>query len=115
MLLEVILSVLIIASGLSFIIRSYSTSLKATNIAKSLQRACLFLEEKLFELDMKGNIEEGQTSGVFEGGENYSWYLTAEPLDEKEEINKVGLSVVYGSGRQSRRVSVSTYLRNKKG
>ena len=113
MLLEVILSVLVIASGLLFIMRSYSASLKATAVASSLQKACLYLEDKLSELDFKGKIEEGVQDGSFEDDGNYSWHLDAQPLDDKKEVNTVFLTARYKSGSQYRNIGISTYLFNK--
>ena len=117
MLLEVILSILIIASGVVLVIQSYSTSLKSIDIASALTRACFLLEDKLFELDVAGfkdGIKEGESNEAVEGEAHYTFFLGALPLDEKEaiKINKVDLSVLYKRGSQSRTVGISTFLKN---
>lgn len=111
MLLEVVLSMAIIASSLVFIIRSYVVSLRATETSRRMQKACLMLEEKLFELDAKGSIEEGASTGEFEGGV-YSWQLIAAPIDDKKKINAATLEVSRTTGAANR-IKISTYIKNK--
>lgn len=94
MLLEVILSVLIIASGVMFIMRSYVTSIRASEISTGLTKACLFLEDKLFDIDMKGfgeGVEETEDSGAEEG---YAWNLIGH-VDDKEKITDVRLQLAW--------------------
>lgn len=114
MLLEVVLSVLVIGTGLLLVIRSYSTSLGATRMAQGLREASLFLEEKLFELDVQGEIEQSESSGTIEGYEGYHWYVTAEPFTDEEEMQKVCVSAVYNdTNKRTRSVKIYTLLKNK--
>ena len=115
MLLEVIMSVVIIASGVVFVIRSYSVSLRATETAKRLTKAVFFLEDELCELELKGAQVPGERAGAVEGDSNYAWRLTVDHLNETETIklNRVELSAAYTYGGASRSVVVSTYMKDK--
>lgn len=116
MLLEVILSVLLIGCVLAFVIHSYTTSLKASQMARMLGKACLFVEAKIAELDMAGfrdGVKEEETEGSIEGQPDYKWHLSILPLDEEEKISKVNLSVRYKLGSQYRKVGIVTFLKKK--
>ncbi|NQU73138.1 MAG: hypothetical protein HQ547_00305 [Candidatus Omnitrophica bacterium] len=120
MLLEVIMSVLIIASGIIFVVRAYSTSLKATETARVLTKACFLLEEKLLELDIEGfkeGVEEGESSTTIEEEQHYRCNLAVWPLDDEEglKMNKVNLSVEYRKGNQGREATISTFRKSKEG
>lgn len=120
LLLEVILSVLVIGTGVMLIMRSYSTSLRASDTARVMTGACLILEEKLFELDVKGfkdGVQEGEENGACEGQENYSWAVDIYAPDEKDapRISKVDLGVNYKKGGQAKKVAVTTLLKYKEG
>lgn len=110
MMLEVILSVIIIASALVFILRSYMASLRAVEVSGRIQKACLALEEKLFELDTKGELAEGEESGEFEET-GYGWALSAQPIDDKKKINSVAVEALY-SLKPPRKIKIYTYFRN---
>ncbi|MCX5716139.1 MAG: hypothetical protein NTV07_04665 [Candidatus Omnitrophica bacterium] len=111
MLLEVILSVVVIATSFVFIMRSYVVSLKATDTARNIQKACLALEDELFELDMKGELEEGESAGDSQDGA-YSWRVYAQPIDDKKEINLVEAETGRRTGTGGK-IKVATYIRNK--
>lgn len=119
MLLEVLLSLLIISSGIVFIIQSYSTSLRAAQVTSALTKACFILEDKLFVQDIKGfrdGIKEGDESDAVEG-EKYYWFdFSAHPLDETQakKINRVDLSVSYSKGSLKRKVGITTLLKYSK-
>jgi len=118
MLLEVIMSVLIIASGIVFVVRAYSTSLRASETARVLTKACFLLEEKLLELDIVGfkeGIEETQSSSPIEGDQHYKYNLTVWSSGGEEEvkINKVNMNVEYKRGNQTREATISTFRKPK--
>ena len=119
MLLEVIISVLIIASGLMLVVRSYSASLKASRLAAAVSKAGELLEDEIFGADMKGfkdGIEEQNKEGSIDGEPGYNWYLNAAALDTKEKaLNTVNMGVTYKFGNQLRVISISTYFKYKEG
>ena len=114
MLLEVILSVLIIGSVLMLVVRSYSVSLKACQVASGLSKACGLLEDKIFDLDIKGfseGIKEENDSGVFEGEPGYGYNISVNPMGDTKKINKVDLQATW----KRHTISVWTYLKFKEG
>jgi len=117
LLLEVVLSVSAIAVGLVFVIRSYSSSLRVTDIAQKLSQATLHLEEKLFEqVDvMEQGIEEGDTSEKID--DDYKWFISAHPMDQdkNKKLHRVKLGVEYRVGSQIRDVSIATLHPAKEG
>lgn len=116
LMLEVIVSVLIIASGLTIVIKSYSTSLRAAEIAQALTKATLLLEDQLFLLESQDGVKEGQDSGEVKDEPGYSWSWTAVPLDaKKKDVNVVNLTVNYKKGSISRKIGITTFMKYKEG
>ena len=114
LLLEVILSVLIIGFVLMLVVRSYSVSLKACQVAGGLSRACGLLEDKIFDLDIKGfsgGIKEENDSGIFEGDPGYAYNISVNPIGDTKKINKVDLQATW----KRHTISVWTYLKFKEG
>lgn len=114
LLLEVILSVLIIGSVLMLVVRSYSASLKACQVAGGLSKACGLLEDKIFDLDVRGftgGIGEASDSGAFEGEPGYKYNISVNPMGDKKKLNKVGLQVVW----KRHTINVWTFLKFKEG
>jgi hypothetical protein len=112
LLLEVVLSILMVASGLLFIMRSYSTSLKVSGVARGLTNACFLLEEKLFDMDAKGfkeGVQEGESEGRFEPGP-YIWYLQIYTMGDKKEMDKVELRIAW----KKQKISISTFRGTKR-
>lgn len=113
-LLEVILSVLIIGSVLTLVVRSYGASMKACQVATGLSKACALLEEKIFNFDINGfseGIKEADDSGAFEGEPGYQYTISVNPVGDTEKINKVDLQVVW----KRHTISLQTYLKFKEG
>ncbi len=120
LMLEVMLSVLIIGSGVVFVIQSYSTSLRGTDISLALIKGCFFLEDKLFELDYKGfrgGISDASASDIVEGEPYYRWVVQSSPLEDKTniKISRVDLNVYYKKGSQEKVLSIETFLKLKEG
>jgi len=120
LLLEVIMSVLIIASGVMFVIKSYSTSLKGANISQAMTRACFLAEDKLFELEYKGfrdGIPEGESNDSIEGEPYYRCGVNSWTVEDKDDpkISRVALTVYYTKGTQSRSLVVQTFLKHSEG
>jgi hypothetical protein len=114
LLLEVILSVLIIGSVLMLVVRSYSASLKACQVAGGLSKACGLLEDKLFDLDIRGfadGIGETSDSGTFEGEPGYLYSVSVNPMGDEKKLNKVNLQAAW----KRHTINVWTYLKFKEG
>ena len=126
LLLEVIVSIVIITSGLLFVMRVYSTARYAIQRSLVLFESGLLLESGMFEFEEKGEIESDLKDGKqFLRGSGYSWLLKTEELPkdpvlgQKLDLNIVTLEVSRHRDREERKSYVSkyfltTYLNDKK-
>ena len=113
MLLEVILSVFIVAVGIVFVRGSFITSIKAFKASKSYLDALYLLEGKMWEYEESGEIEEGGDSGKFEDYKGADWKVEAKELEEESLLNEVTLEVTLKEDDRRRRFKIATYLFNK--
>ena len=125
LLLEVIVSIVIITSGLLFVMRVYSTARYAVQRSSVLFESGLLLESKMFEFEEKGKIERDfKDEKQFPKDSPYSWSIKTEeaPLDpvlgRKPDLNIVTLEVSRHRDREEKkpyisRYSLATYLGNK--
>ncbi len=115
MLLEALLAVLILAVGLTIVVRSLGNSLGTLRLSGDYTRAMLLLEEKMWELEANSSINPGSSSGTFsEEDGKFRWQITASPT------NRLGLcetkvTVTWNQKGRPRDVSVVTYLRAESG
>ncbi len=112
MLLEVILSVFIVTVGVVFVIGSFITCVKGFRASRSYLEALYLLEERMWEYEESGVIEEGKDSGTFEGHKNAEWELEAEGMEDST-LNEVTLEVILKDNDKERAFKVSTYLTNE--
>ncbi len=112
LLLEVLVSITIIAVGLVYVIRSFSSSTRAIETAAHFLKSVSLIEEKLWEIEAEGSIEEGRDEGRFEEDEEYGWVLEAEGLEDIP-INRLELKVEWEGPGRRQRVSIETYLWNE--
>jgi len=112
MLLEVILSVFIVTVGVVFVIGSFITSIKALRSTRSYLEALHLLEERMWEFEETGAIEEGNDSGRFEDHEYAEWEVEAEELEDLP-LNEMTLEVILKKEGRERTFKISTYLYNE--
>ncbi len=124
--LEVIVSIVIITSGLLFVMRVYSTARYAIQRSLVLFESGLLLESGMFEFEEKGKIERDLKDGKqFPQDSPYSWSIKTEGapkdpvLGQKLDLNIVTFEVSRHKDRQERKSYVSkyfltTYLNDKK-
>lgn len=119
LLLEVMVSIVVITGGLLFVMRVYSTAHEALNRSRSLFRNSLLLEEKIFDFEEKGIIEEGSQSGRFDYAKDYSWEVSANALSlddiDLNDLNAVKLGVFNNKVSPPGKYYLYTYLFKKKG
>lgn len=113
MLLEVLLSVFIVSVGVVFIIGSFITSIKAFKASKSYLDALNLIEEKMWQYQESGEIDEGSDSGEFEDYKGAEWNIEAKELEDDSPLNEVTLEVALKEGERERSIKISTYLFNK--
>ncbi len=68
MLIETLLAVVILAVGLTLVVRSFGSSVSALGTSVNYTKAMGLLEEKLWELEVKGSIAPGVLTGEFAEG-----------------------------------------------
>ena len=124
--LEVIVSLVIIASGLLFVMRVYSTARYAIQRSLVLFESGLLLESGMFEFEEKAKIESDLKDGKqFPKDSPYSWSIKTEEapkdsvLGQKLDLDIVTFEVSRHKDRQERKSYTSkyfltTYLNDKK-
>lgn len=126
LLLEIIVSIAIIAGSLVFVVRVYSTVKYAIQRSSVLFRSSLLLESKMFEFEEKSRIESDFKDGKeFPDDRDYSWAVSTAPLPNDPvlrrslDLNLVTLDVLRNRDREDRKSYVTkyfltTYLNNKR-
>ena len=118
LLFEVIISIVIITSGLLLVMRGYSSSKQSLQKSTALLKTTILLENGMWQSEEAGEIVEGVSMGEF-NDRRFSWELEAAPVDMGEEyngeteINVVTLEVVDKKNASFTGYSVKTYLKNK--
>lgn len=108
-LLEVILSLAILSIGITLILSSFSTYLKAVRTVKNYNLALSLLEEKAeaIELNPKDFLKEKR--GIFEEEPDFSWSVT--PLkDRGTSLVKIILAVSWKEEGEEKEIDLITYI-----
>lgn len=109
LLLEVMVSVAILSTGLVLILNSFIRSIRAIDLSEDYFRAGLLFEEKIYEV-YNSEIEEGSSNGVFPNFDNrFSWYLDIVKLQE-DSLRELNLEISWNQGNKQQSMSVATYL-----
>ncbi|MDD5680591.1 MAG: hypothetical protein PHI59_05075 [Candidatus Omnitrophica bacterium] len=109
MLLEVILSVFVVTVGVVFVISSFITSIKAFKASKVYLTALYLVEQKLWEYEEKGKIEEGRTSGKFDDYKDAEWDIEAKEVDDLP-LYETAAAINIKDEDVKRRFKVTTYF-----
>lgn len=109
LLIEVLVSVVVITVGLIYIVHSFSVSTRAIGTSRDYIKALTLLEEKLWELEAAGEVEEGEDEDYFGDERVFAWELEAETEDEPP-VNKTRLTVLWPERKRKQKISVTTYL-----
>ena len=117
LLLEVMASIIIITGGLLFVMRVYSTARTALERSHTLFKNSLLLEEKVFDLEERGVVEEGKDTGHFSGKNDYSWQVNASQLSpdnpDLSDLEILELDVFNDAISPSDKYFLFTYLNKK--
>lgn len=131
-LIEVLLTVSILAIGLTGVLRSYAAAVNVLGVSQENVDAVSLLKQKMAEIEQTALEEEGIQSGMSAKGEfqeafsEFQWEWETQPAS-MEGLNEVALTVYrkdhpafgearpapYGTGRP-RRFSLVTYVEDKK-
>ncbi|MBL7071964.1 MAG: type II secretion system protein [Candidatus Omnitrophica bacterium] len=111
MLLEVLLSVFIVTVGVVFVIGSFMTSVRAFRSTRAYLEALYLLEEKMWEYEEAGAVEEGSESGRFDDRRYAEWELKAEEVDDFP-LNHVEFVITLKKDGGETTFKINTYLFN---
>ena len=120
--MEVMVSIVVITSGILFVTRVYSTAKEAVKRSESLFKHSLLLEEKMYDFEERGVIEEDKEGDHFPDEKEYFWEADASSLGFEDpnlrDLCMVKLSVFRGHDpsrpAQPVKYSLATYLEKKK-
>jgi len=111
-LLEALVAVVILAVGLTGVIRAFLMGLKAQERSRDYQISALILENVLTHLLLDRYFDEGISAGV-ECARPYADYrceITAEELDPPGPLKRVTVSVIRLEGSNGRLMEAVTYM-----
>jgi len=101
LLLEVMLAMVMVTSGLLFVGRVYSAAKGAMDRSRDLFASSLLLEEKMFDLQLPV-AQYGADRGGFPDNKGCYWEVRASALSEEPpELFKIILGVFLPSGKDS--------------
>lgn len=113
LLLETLLAIVLLAVGLTVVVRSVGSSLNVLGTSADYTKALVLLEEKLWELDAKGSVVPGTFTGEFsEKNGIFRWEVTASELLEME-LCETQVTVSWEQRGRPRAVSIVTYLKRE--
>jgi len=109
LLFEVLVAVVVLAVGITFVLRSFSTSVSAVKGIEDYFTASSLIEEKIFQLQTLG-LDKVPTEGRFESGlEKFSWKINSVPVSDLS-LYKVDLSIIWDTQSTTKVISIETYL-----
>ena len=117
LLVEALLAISILSIGLTLIIQSFLSSVRATVYAADYSLATILLENKMSDLIEKGFIGDSiDEEGFLEGpNEKFRYHLETHNMETQggsANLNQVKLSILWSSGRKTNSILLTTYLFN---
>jgi len=112
LLFEVMVSIIVIAVGLTLIARSYASSKNAIGRSRDYIKTAVVMEEVLWPYEEKGIMAVGSESGKYSEDENFAWTVNSEP-EQDSTLNRVRLEVYQKKDPENTRYFVTTFLNNE--
>ncbi len=113
MLIETLLAVVILAVGLTLVVRSFGSSVSALGTSADYTKAMGLLEERLWELEVKGSIAPGVLTGEFsEEDGKFRWQVDASELKDLD-LCETQVTVSWERRGKTQTVSIVTYLKKE--
>ena len=117
-LMEVVISLAILAIGLTIIIELFSGGLRLGRTSKEYTMAVNYARLKLEEIAFKQTLEEGTEEGEFD--EPFRWQVGLKkvdilPVGDKSdfkpliELFQIKVNIIWKSGSQERSVGIESY------
>lgn len=114
LLLEVMVSVVIVATSLIVVVRAYSYAKQLVLESSKTLETSLLLENQIMSWEDQGFVDKAEDSGVFENNENFYWFFKSTPV-EGLDLNLAMLEIKSQTPDQETLGLIQTYLRDKKG
>jgi len=113
-LLEVLISLLIIAIVLITCLRAQNQSIRLYHLSRDMTIATILARQKMGEIELAGFPELGEDEGDFEDKfPGFSWQRSVS-VTPFEEARRVALSIMWKEGIRERRIDVIAYITNTK-
>jgi type II secretion system protein I len=111
-LLEVLISLVIVAIVLITCLRAQNQSIRLYTLSRDMTVATILARQKMGEIEAVGFPELEEDEGDFE--EQFAGFSWKKAVSETsfEEARRVDLSIVWKDGINERRVDVVTYITN---
>ncbi|KPK41767.1 MAG: hypothetical protein AMJ78_04560 [Omnitrophica WOR_2 bacterium SM23_29] len=118
LLLEAVVSIAVIAIGLAIILRSFTSSLRASKISQEYLVASSILEDKMWALEEKARrevgLEEFETTEQVPGT-TYTLETSVKRISESDPLNEVKAAILWQNGSRNEKIEIATYLKYKGG
>lgn len=118
LLLEAVASIAIIAIGLAIILRSFTSSLRASKIAQEYFIASSYLKDKIWQLEeeakREGGLAESETTEEIPNT-NYTLETKVTRLSETDALNEVKATISWQIGNRNEKIEAATFLKYYKG
>ncbi|MFA5339577.1 MAG: type II secretion system protein [Candidatus Omnitrophota bacterium] len=118
LLLEVAASIAVIAIGLAVILRSFTSSLRASKIAQEYFEASLLVQDKMAGLE----IEEKLAGGVAASEESarisgtpYNLETRITKISDEDTLNQVITIISWTNKERNEKIGIGTYLKGQAG
>lgn len=109
LLLEIMMSVSILACGVLFVLNSFIRPIRAMELSIDYFKAGFLLEEKMLEL-YNSSVEDGAMRGEFSSFDNrFSWALDIGDI-EGGFCKEINLKVTWHNKDKEEDLSISTYI-----
>ena len=113
-LLEVLISLSIIAIVLITCLRAQNQSIRLYHLSRDMSIATILARQKMGEIELAGFPELGEEGGDFEDEfPEFSWQRSVSTTPF-EEARRVALSIMWKEGIRERRIDVIAYITNTK-
>ena len=114
--LEVVASIAVVAIGLAVILRSFTSSLRASKIAQEYFDASLVLQETLCGFEEQEKLERGVAAGETTGqiaGTPYNLETRITRIGDSDPLNEVSVIIYWKNRDRNEKIEIGTYLKNK--
>ena len=106
-LIELVLVLVILSAGLLYIIRGFSAALSASKESDGYANALSLMEERLLDLELKGQRQMGHAGGNFPDKGGYNWSEDVTSIKDLASLQVVSESIIWDV---SRKIDVITYV-----